>query len=58
LKSVPDKIIPIVDRGHFKPNRPFVVQRHPLGPRGGADVTNELGVPAGDILPAIPIKGP
>lgn len=58
LKTVPDKIIPIIDRGHFIPNRPFVVQAHPLGPGGGLDFWNPRLVPPLDILPAIPIARP
>jgi hypothetical protein len=56
LKRLPDKIIPIRDRGHFVPNTPFVVARHPLGPGGGADYINPTRVPPHDILPAIPIR--
>ena len=58
LKKVPDKIIPVIDRGHFIPNRPFVVQPHPLGPGGGFDFWNPRLVPLQDVLPAIPIDKP
>lgn len=58
LKKVPDKIIPVIDRGHFIPNRPFVVQPHPLGPGGGFDFWNPRLVPPQDVLPAIPIVKP
>jgi RHS repeat-associated protein len=56
LKRPPDKVIPIVDRGHFIENRPFIVQEHPLGPGGGTDFTNPRAVPPTDILPARPIR--
>ena len=57
LKTLPDKIIPIIDRGYFVPNRPFIVQPHPLGAGGGTDFFNMRLVPAEDILPAIPVGG-
>jgi hypothetical protein len=57
VKRPPDKIVPIRDGGNFVPNKPPIVQRHPLGPGGGADFTNPIKVPPEDILPAIPIGG-
>jgi RHS repeat-associated protein len=56
LKSPPDKIIPVVDNGHFIPNSPPVVQPHRNGPGGGLDFTNPRLVPASDIQPAIPVR--
>jgi RHS repeat-associated protein len=56
LKKAPNKIIPVVDNGHFEPNRPFIVPEHPNGMGGGTDYTNPRTVPASDILPARPLK--
>ncbi len=52
---LPDKIIPIVDRGQFVPNKPFLVEKG-RGTGGGTDYVNNERVPAKDILPAKPIK--
>ena len=56
VKRLPDKIIPIIDNSHFRQNRPFIVEPHPLGPGGGTDFINRRLVPRSDILPAIPIR--
>ena len=56
VKRAPDKVIPIVDRGHFVPNRPHIVEPHPLGGGGGKDFTNPRKVPPQDILPAQPVR--
>lgn len=55
LKRLPDKIIPVRDRGHFRPNNPPIVQPHLGGLGGGTDFTNDLPVLPEDILPAIPL---
>jgi hypothetical protein len=56
LKQPPDKVIPILDRGNFVPNKPAMVQPHSLGPGGGADFTNPRRVPASQILKALKIR--
>lgn len=58
LKRIPDKIIPILDKGHFRPNNPPIVRPHVNGPGGGRDFTNDKVVPSGDVLPAIPLVQP
>jgi RHS repeat-associated protein len=55
VKRAPDKIIPVRDRGHFVPNKPHIVEPHPLGPGGGRDFMNPRKVPPEDILPARPV---
>jgi len=40
VRRAPDKVIRIVDRGHFVPNRPHIVEPHPLG--GGAGRTSRI----------------
>ncbi len=52
---VPDKVIPILDRGHFRPNSPSTVQPSNRYRGGGDDWTNPDWVPGSDILPAEPI---
>ncbi len=54
---VPDKIIPIVDAGNFRPNKPPIVQPSNRYPGGGTDFYNPQKVPASQILPARPIGG-
>jgi RHS repeat-associated protein len=56
VKRAPDKIIPVRDRGHFVPNKPHIVEPHPLGPGGGKDFMNPRKVPPEDILPARPVR--
>jgi hypothetical protein len=53
----PNKVIPIIDRGHFKPNSPPIVQPSNRYRGGGTDFTNPKWVPPKDILPAEPIGG-
>ena len=52
VKRPPDKIIPVLDQGHFVPNKPHIVEPHPLGSGGGKDFMNPRKVPPEDILPA------
>jgi hypothetical protein len=56
LKQIPDKIIPIKDNGHFRPNTPPIFKPHYHGPGGGTDFTNDKWIPPKDILPAIQIN--
>lgn len=56
VKTPPNKVIPIQDNGNFVPNKPAVVEKHPLGQGGGNDFYNPQKVPSEQIRPAIPIK--
>jgi len=50
---VPDKMIPIKDKGHFRPNTPPIVDNTGRYKGGGTDFVNDNRVPLEDILPAI-----
>jgi hypothetical protein len=56
VKTPPNKVIPIQDNGNFVPNKPAIVEEHPLGKGGGTDFYNPQRVPSEQIRPAIPIK--
>jgi hypothetical protein len=49
-------VVIIRDNKHFVPNRPPIVQPHPFGPGGGADLTNNALVPPKDIIGVIPVR--
>jgi RHS repeat-associated protein len=55
---VPNKVIPILDDGHFVPNTPPIVQPSFRFTGGGSDFINPNPVPANNILPAVPLSGP
>jgi hypothetical protein len=50
VKTEPDVVIAFRNNGQFVPNRPPVVQPHPLGPGGGLDLTNPFRVGADSIV--------
>ena len=54
--SPPDKVIPIIDRGNFRPLAGGTVPPHKYGIGGGSQFYNPQRVPANQILPARPIR--
>jgi hypothetical protein len=58
VKMAPEVVVEISNAGKFIPNKPPIVQPHPLGPGGGVDLTNPLRVPADCILCIRPVRKP
>ncbi|HMR08971.1 MAG TPA: RHS repeat-associated core domain-containing protein, partial [Polyangiaceae bacterium] len=45
LKRLPDVVVELRNGGRFVPQKPPIVQPHPLGPGGGLDLTNPSRLP-------------
>jgi len=56
VKTPPEVVVEIQNSGQFVPNAPPVVPPHPLGPGGGADLTNPKMVGPECILCVNPIE--
>jgi hypothetical protein len=56
VKTPPNKVVPIEDKGNFVPNKPDTVQPHRNGLGGGKDFYNPQRVPSEQVKPAIPVK--
>ena len=55
VKVAPEVVVEIKNAGKFIPNKPSIVQPHPLGPGGGKDLTNPLRVTPECILCVRPV---
>jgi hypothetical protein len=58
VKTPPEVVVVIRNDGQFVPNKPPIVQPHPLGPGGGVDLTNPAHVPADCIICVLPVEDP
>jgi hypothetical protein len=58
VKTPPEVVIEIRNEGRFVPNKPTIVQPHPLGPGGGIDLTKRARVPPECVVCVRPVGKP
>jgi RHS repeat-associated protein len=58
VKTPPDVVVEIRNGGQFVPNKPAIVQPHPLGPGGGLDLTNPARVQPDCVVCVRPVRKP